>query len=114
MEENAVTVIIPNISGGEILKRRISFWSRIRFLERLTYVGSEQIEAARFRGDIYLKAGGHDDDMVAYEEHDVHNKISKYGRIVRVRGAYEWHVGEPSRLSDIVIKHWYYGTSVRR
>ena len=109
MEENTVAVIIPNISDP-----RISFWSRVRFLERLSYVGSEQIEAASFfRRDAYKKAGGHDEAMIANEEHDLHNRISRYGKIARICSI-EWHIGEPRTLADIAVKYWYYGKSVAR
>jgi glycosyltransferase involved in cell wall biosynthesis len=104
-EDDAVGVIIPNLSDP-----RISFWSKVRFFERLSYVGSSQIEAARFfRRDAYDKVGGHDSTLVSYEEHDVHNRVSQYGKISRVVGAAEWHIGEPKTLAEIASKHWYYG-----
>ena len=110
MNEKAVAVIIPNLSSP-----RISFWSEVRFFERLSYVGSKQIEAARFiRHDAYDKVGGHDGSLVAYEEHDLHNKVSKLGKIVRIRGAVEWHIGEPKSLADIVTTSWYYGKTAIR
>jgi len=72
VNENAVGVIIPNLSSP-----KISFWSEVRFFERLSYVGSKQIEAARFvRHDAYDKVGGHDGSLVAYEEYDLYNKVS--------------------------------------
>ncbi len=110
INEKAVGVIIPNLSSP-----RISFWSEVRFFERLSYVGSKQIEAARFiRHDAYDKVGGHDGSLVAYEEHDLHNKVSKLGTIVRIRGAVEWHIGEPKSLADIVTTSWYYGKTAIR
>ncbi len=42
LDERAVGVVIPNLSYP-----KISFWSEVRFIERLSYVGSKQIEAAR-------------------------------------------------------------------
>jgi len=106
--EDAVAVVIPNLSDPTI-----SFWARVRYYERLTYLGSNLIEAARFyRRDTYQKAGGHSTDLVAYEEHDVHNRVSQYGRVTRISGAAEWHIGEPRKLSDVVRTHWYYGKSV--
>ena len=105
LDDDAVGVIIPNLSDP-----RISFWSEVRFFERLSYVGSSKIEAARFfRRDTYDKIGGHDGSLVTYEEHDVHNRISRHGKISRVVGAAEWHIGEPKTLAEIASKHWYYG-----
>src|SRR6058998_1964359 len=88
LDERAVGVVIPNLSYP-----KISFWSEVRFIERLSYVGSKQIEAARFiRHDAYDAVGGHDGTLVAYEEHDLHNKVSRLGKIVRIQGASEWHI----------------------
>ena len=105
VNDNAVGVVIPNLSDPHI-----SFWSEVRYFERLSYVGSSQIEAARFfRRDAYEKVGGHDKSLVSYEEHDVHNRVSQLGKISRVVGAAEWHIGEPKTLAEIASKHWYYG-----
>ena len=110
LDERAVGVVIPNLSYP-----KISFWSEVRFIERLSYVGSKQIEAARFiRHDAYDAVGGHDGTLVAYEEHDLHNKVSRLGKIVRIQGASEWHIGEPKHLADIVITSWYYGKTAIR
>src|SRR5438034_1223538 len=110
LEEKAVGVIIPNLSYP-----KISFWSEVRFFERLSYVGSKQIEAARFiRRDVYDRVGGHDGTLVAYEEHDLHNRVSRLGKIVRIDDASEWHLGEPKHLADIVTTNWYYGKTAIR
>ncbi len=110
LDENAVGVVIPNLSYP-----KVSFWSEVRFFERLSYVGSKQIEAARFiRHDVYDAVGGHDGTLVAYEEHDLHNKVARLGKIVRIQGASEWHIGEPKKLADIVITSWYYGKTAIR
>ena len=110
LDEQAVGVIIPNLSYP-----KISFWSEVRFFERLSYVGSKQIEAARFiRRDAYDRVGGHDGTLVAYEEHDLHNRVSRLGKIVRIEDASEWHLGEPKHLADIVTTNWYYGKTAIR
>src|SRR5205809_2016071 len=110
LDEQAVGVIIPNLSYP-----KISFWSEVRFFERLSYVGSKQIEAARFiRRDAYDRVGGHDGTLVAYEEHDLHNRVSRLGKIVRIEDAAEWHLGEPKHLADIVTTNWYYGKTAIR
>jgi glycosyltransferase involved in cell wall biosynthesis len=110
LDQKAVGVVIPNLSYP-----KTSFWSEVRFFERLSYVGSKQIEAARFiRHDVYDAVGGHDGTLVAYEEHDLHNKVSKLGKIARIEGASEWHIGEPKKLAEIVITNWYYGKTAIR
>jgi glycosyltransferase involved in cell wall biosynthesis len=108
LEENAIAVIIPNLSDP-----RASFWAKVRFFERLSYVGSDQMEAARFFSrDAYEKVGGHDESLIAFEEHDLHTRVAKCGKISRISGSSEWHIGEPTSLSEVVTKHWYYGKSV--
>ena len=110
LDEKAVGVVIPNLSYP-----KVSLWSEVRFFERLSYVGSKKIEAARFiRHDTYDAVGGHDGSLVAYEEHDLHNKVSRLGKIVRIEGASEWHIGEPKHLADIVTTSWYYGKTAIR
>src|SRR2546427_10295472 len=110
LDQKAVGVVIPNLSYP-----KTSFWSEVRFFERLSYVGSKQIEAARFiRHDVYNAVGGHDGTLVAYEEHDLHNKVSRLGKIVRIEGAAEWHLGEPKNLAEIVTTSWYYGKTAIR
>src|SRR5437870_10936275 len=90
LDQKAVGVVIPNLSYP-----KTSFWSEVRFFERLSYVGSKQIEAARFiRHDAYDTVGGHDGTLVAYEEYDLHNRVSRLVKIVRIEGAAEWHLGE--------------------
>src|SRR6266705_1707369 len=98
VDQKAVGVVIPNLSYP-----KISFWSEVRYFERLSYVGSKQIEAARFiRHDVYDIVGGHDGTLVAFEEYDPHNTASKLGKIVRVEDASEWHIGEPKKLAEVV------------
>jgi glycosyltransferase involved in cell wall biosynthesis len=110
LDEKAVGVVIPNLSYP-----KISFWSEVRFFERLSYVGWKQIEAARFiRHDVYDTVGGHDGSLVAYEEYDLHNRVSRLGKIVRIEGAVEWHLGEPKSLADVVTTSWYYGKTAIR
>src|SRR2546426_12499474 len=77
LDQKAVGVVIPNLSYP-----KTSFWSEVRFFERLSYVGSKQIEAARFiRHDAYDIVGGHDGTLVAYEEHDLQTKYRGWARL---------------------------------
>src|SRR2546428_2344700 len=105
VDQKAVGVVIPNLSYP-----KISFWSEVRYFERLPYLGSKQIEAARFiRHDVYDAVGGHDGTLVAYEEHDLHNKVSRLGKIARIEGASRVKIGGPKKTAEIVITNWSYG-----
>ena len=110
VENGAQAVIVPHVIAPT------GFWSRVRWLEKTCYVGDESIEAARFmlRG-AFFEAGGFDESMSAYEEHDLHNRLLKTGHvIVRLQGAKENNIGEPNSLSAYAMKYYYYGQTIGR
>ena len=92
---------------------RKSFWARTRFIEKLAYYMDPTIEAARvFRRNVFLKVGGYCEDMIAYEEHELHARLLMFGfKIIRIRGAIEIHIDEPRKLQDIIRKFYYYGAT---
>ena len=110
-ETGADAVVVPNQSDASI-----SFWASVRALERGTYANDSLMEAARFFSkDAYFAVGGYDDTMVAYEEHDLHNRLVLSGyTCARIEGAGEVHIGEPRSLSEIARKHFYYGRSIAK
>jgi glycosyltransferase involved in cell wall biosynthesis len=110
VEEGFDAVIIEQDSVGE------SFWAKVRRLERSTYVGDDFIEASRFfTRKIYQQVGGYDSELVAYEEHDLQNRLKQAGaRITRTQGVVEHHLGEPDNLGQIIKKSFYYGTTVEK
>ena len=74
------------------------------------------MEATRFfKRVIYEKVGGYDNTLVAYEEHDLHNRIIKNGyKVVRITGVKELHIGEPKSIIEVAKKHYYYGKTINR
>jgi len=91
----------------------ISFWSKVRKLERDCYRGDELNIAARFFvKSIFEGIGGFDESLVASEDYDLHNRLLragyKIGRIV----AEEVHIGEPRSLLEVAKKHYYYGKTI--
>ena len=103
-------VIIHNTSDPTI-----SFWSRVRKAERDCYRNDEFNVAARFwRRKAYLSVGGFDENLVAGDDYDLHNRLLEAGfRIGRIVSE-EIHIGEPRTLAEIVWKHYYYGKSIGR
>lgn len=103
-------VVIHNTSDPTI-----SFWSRVRKVERDCYKNDELNVAARFwRKEVFLAVGGFDETLVAGDDYDLHNRLLKSGfRIGRIR-AEEVHIGEPKTLAEVVWKHYYYGKNIRR
>jgi glycosyltransferase involved in cell wall biosynthesis len=77
--DSAAGVIIPERSTGN------GFWVGVRDFERSLYSGSK-IESARFFDrEIALRAGGFDEDVIAYEESTLPQKIEALGYRVDMR-----------------------------
>ena len=92
----------------------ISFWSRVRKLERDCYRDDTMNIAARFfKRSAFERVGGFDEDLIASEDYDLHRRLVgegfRFGRI----GAQEVHIGEPRSLKEVVLKHVYYGKKIR-
>jgi len=92
----------------------VSFWSRVRKLERDCYRDDEFNIGARFlRKEVFEAVGGFDEALIAAEDYDLHNKLLKKGfKVGRIR-AQEIHVGEPKTLAEIARKHYYYGKTIQ-
>jgi hypothetical protein len=91
----------------------ISFWSRVRKLERDCYRDDTIHIAARFfKRSAFERVSGFDEDLVASEDYDLHRRLVekefRFGRI----GAQEVHIGEPRSLREVVLKHVYYGKKI--
>lgn len=96
-----------------IVDYRKSFWARVRFAEKMAYYMDPIMEAARvFKREVFLRVKGYREDMVAYEEHELHFRLLKLGyKVVRIKGAIEVHIDEPKSLRDIVRRFYYYGAT---
>ena len=102
-------VVVNNLSDP-----RVSFWSKVRALERGSYTDDSLIAAARFMSRKAFDAvGGCDEELVAGEDYDLHNRVVAAGfKVGRIR-AHETHLGEPKTLAEIARKHYYYGKNLR-
>ena len=91
----------------------ISFWSKVRNLERECYRDDELNIGARFiRRDIFNVIGMFDENLVAGEDYDLHNRLTEAGFKVGKIKSQEMHIGEPKSLWEIAKKHYYYGTTI--
>ncbi|MEM5867309.1 MAG: glycosyltransferase family 2 protein [Candidatus Aenigmatarchaeota archaeon] len=99
-------IIIPERSVGN------SFWVKVRDFERSFYAGTE-IESARFfRKDLCERVNGFDEDIVAFEESTLPQKIEKMGYDVKQRvNAEILHHEENFSLQRWLKKKFYYGKS---
>jgi len=118
IEETAKTVVKEGADAAIITNviKQTGFWSKVKQLEKETYIGDDLIEATRFISrKAFLDIGGYDEEMIAFEEHDLHNRLLKKGyEIVRVRGVREKNIGEPTSLLEYALKYYYYGETIRK
>ncbi|ENN96229.1 glycosyl transferase family protein [Methanocaldococcus villosus KIN24-T80] len=107
-EEGYDAVCIHNTSDPTI-----SFWAKVRKLERDCYEDDKLNVAARFiRKDAFENVGGFDENLVAAEDYDLHNRLLRAGyKIGRIKSK-EIHIGEPKSLWEIIKKHYYYGKTL--
>jgi glycosyltransferase involved in cell wall biosynthesis len=93
----------------------IGFWARVRKLERDCYANDELNVAARFfRREAFQKIGGFDENLVAAEDYDLHNRMLEHGFRIGHTKSKEIHIGEPRSLLEVARKHYYYGRTVKR
>lgn len=97
------------IYASVLSKKGGGFWERVKALERLSFIGSNLIEAARFfKKSVFMQLGGFDENLVGVEEDFQHRlDISGYktGRI----NAREVHLHEATTLIEVFKKSYYYG-----
>lgn len=103
-------IVIHNTSDPTV-----SFWARVRKMERDSYVNDEVNVAARFwKKKVFQSIGGFDINIVAGDDYDLHNRLVRSGcKIGRIR-AQETHIGEPRNMAEIFRKHYYYGQNLGR
>jgi glycosyltransferase involved in cell wall biosynthesis len=92
----------------------ISFWAKVRKLEKDCYKDELMYVGARFlRKDVFEAIGGFRENLVAAEDYDLYNRLKKAGYRIATIKSQELHIGEPTKLMDVVRKQYYYGLTVR-
>jgi glycosyltransferase involved in cell wall biosynthesis len=92
----------------------ISFWSKVRNLEKDCYKDELLYTGARFfRKDVFEAIGGFREDLIAGEDYDLYNRLKKTSYRIGTIKSQELHIGEPKRLADIIRKQYYYGSTIR-
>lgn len=104
--------------GGLIIPEKIvgtGFWIRVREFEKGFYAGTK-IESARFfPKNIVLQVGGFDDDLIAYEESTLPQKIEANGYKVDERiNSCIFHNEGKIKLRSWLSKKKYYSESLKR
>lgn len=104
-ERGADAVAVHNDSD-----ERVGFWAAVRAFEREMYRGDDLVVGARFfRASAYRAVGGFDEELIAGEDYDIHNRLVAAGYRVARANAGEIHLGEPRSLREIIVKSWIYG-----
>lgn len=92
----------------------ISFWAKVRKLEKDCYKGDLFHCGTRFiRKDLFELVGGFDEKLVASEDYDFYNRLAKITSNIGIIESQELHIGEPSSIKEIIKKQYYYGTTIR-
>jgi glycosyltransferase involved in cell wall biosynthesis len=87
---------------------RSGYWARCRALEVLTYEGDDLVESPTFfKRDVFLAAGGFDEQLVFGEENDLSLRIRKLGFKVSRTRSYVWH--HEDSLKGVIMRKFYYG-----
>ncbi len=101
-------VLIHNTSDPSV-----SFWAKVRKLERDCYKDDPHHVAVRFlRRDFFERLGGFDERLVAGEDYDLHRRFLEAGGKLGMIKSEEVHIGEPKSLWEIAKKFYYYGKTL--
>lgn len=93
----------------------ISFWAKVRKLEKDCYKYDLKRNVARFyQKEIIEKIGGYNDRLTAGEDYDVQNKLLSNKYKILFADSEGLHLGEPKYLTDIIRKNYYYGKTLNR
>jgi len=91
----------------------ISFWARVRRLEKESYRYDHSRLSARFvKKSLFEKVNGYNLKLTAGEDYDFYNRIVAIGARVGKIDSEERHMGEPKKLSDVVKKNYKYGKTI--
>lgn len=97
------------IYASVLSKEGGGFWEKVKALERLTFIGSNLIEAARFfRKSVFMELGGFDEELVGVEE-DFQHRLDRAGYRTGRINAREVHLHEAAALTEVFKKSYYYG-----
>lgn len=92
----------------------ISFWARVRKLEKDCYKQDLQHNASNFyKKDVFRSIGGYNEDMVAGEDYDLQNRIMINNYRTCFVKSEAIHIGEPETLKDIIKSNYKYGKTVK-
>jgi glycosyltransferase involved in cell wall biosynthesis len=103
--EAVVVPVLPHPNGPK------NFWVSCRILEQKMLLDDMVNVAPRFIDrSVFLKVGGYDETIVAWEDYDLHNRLLKSGcKVSSLLDSALWHLGEASSLREVVVRMIKYG-----
>ena len=119
LEEDVVQKCVDKIAQGYdalALHNRSwgdSIWAKVRYLERESYRNDKEVVAVRFfKREVFEAVNGFDENLVANEDFDLHNRIVAKGYKWSHVDGIEKHLGEPENLLEVWNKFFYYGRTI--
>lgn len=100
--------LIPELASGK------GFWARCRSIEKESYLGDANVEAARaFRRAIFEEVGGYDASLTGPEDWDLADRIRRRGLTIGRIVAPVYHDESAATLRRAFQKKQYYARSLK-
>jgi len=101
---------------AHVLSEEHGYWSKVKGLERLCYIGDKTHEAARFfKRDVFLKLGGFRTDLVLHaDDYDMQKRLDEGGYKTGFIKAVETHIDEVDSIKNVFLKSFYYGYNTKK
>lgn len=107
--EGVQAVTIPEVSFGE------GFWTKCKAFERSFYMNEETMALSRFfEKDAFVSADGFDDNLIGFDDRDLHFRMVADGGRVGKAGAIIWHNEGRARITRLMKKKYLYGKSLNQ
>lgn len=92
----------------------ISFWAKVRKLEKDCYKYDPQRNVSRFyKKSLFYEIGGYNEEIVSGEDYDVQNRIINNNYKTCFIKSEGFHLGEPKTINQIIKSNYNYGKTVK-
>lgn len=108
-KNNLDAVIIPERVKGK------TFWAKCLDLEKQLYQNQQNILAARFfKKETFLKFGGYDENLIAGEDWDLHQRMTNAGfKVFKIKSTM-YNLELDTSLVKILKKKFYYAKHIKK
>lgn len=92
----------------------VSFWSKVRKLEKDCYKGNVLFSGAGFfKRDVFEELGGYNENIVFDDCYELNYRLRNANYSIGIISSQELHLGEPKTLLEIAKKQYYYGLTMK-